>query len=234
MKKTALITGTSQGIGKAVSILLLEQGYHVFGYSRKNDILHSKFTFIKTDLRQINSLENIKLPKTNHDIVLINNAADIGKISSFEKKSKNEIINELNTNIIAPSLLTNLILKKYIHNNKIIINISSGAAYKAIRSWSTYCASKAALEIFSKVVSAENHNKLKIYSVHPGVVDTNMQKRIRKVSKSDFPLVDTFIDYHKNDLLVDPNEIAKKLLHIIKNNKKLNETVIFLRDLKLP
>ena len=47
MHKVAFITGTGDGIGKSLAQLLLEKGYIVFGYSRKNNLKHPNFNFTK-------------------------------------------------------------------------------------------------------------------------------------------------------------------------------------------
>ena len=60
-----------------------------------------------------------------------------------------------------------------------------------------------------------------------------MQKDIRKSSKSDFPLVDKFIEYHKNNELVSAKLIAEKLNYLYKNQQNFDETVIYLRNLKI-
>ena len=62
-------------------------------------------------------------------------------------------------NIITPTILSKKIINKYFDLNKTIINISSGAANKSIPSWSTYCATKSALDRFTDTISKEKHTK---------------------------------------------------------------------------
>ena len=80
-------------------------------------------------------------------------------------------------------------------SKKLSINLIR-AANKAIASWSTYCASKSALDSITKVIAKEQHQKLRIVSVSPGVVATNMQEEIRNSNPKNFPLHQNFINYY--------------------------------------
>ena len=236
MKKTALITGSSKGIGKELSLLLLEKGYTIFGYSRTNSIRHKNFHFNQIDLSSIQNLESINLPKLDEDehVCLINNAGEIGEIDKFGNKKTNDIINEFNLNTVAPSILSNSFIRSYQDqsNHPIIINISSGAALRPIESWGTYCQSKAALDMLTKIINQE-HNSIKAYSIYPGVVDTEMQKKIRDTDIEKFALKDVFVEYFRNNELVDPKIISKKIYHILSNLYSFEDNMISLRDLSI-
>ena len=109
----------------------------------ENNLKHQNFNFTKIDLAVLESIQNISFPDIKFkDIILINNAGTIGKIVPIHLKTTQEIIDEYNVNIIAPTILSNKFIKKYFNYKKTIINISSGAAIKSIPSWSTYCATK--------------------------------------------------------------------------------------------
>lgn len=235
MQKIALLTGTGKGIGKALAQLLLEKGWLVYGYSRKNSISHSNFCFCKIDLSKFSEIEGLSFPKINSNtkILLVNNAASIGSILPIHKKKEKDIFKEYVLNIIAPTILCKKYIEHYAGNNKTIFNISSGAAINNIASWSVYCASKASLDMLSKVIHEESHLKLKIHSIYPGIVDTNMQAEIRSVKKKDFPLLKKFSDYYSDNELEDPKVIAKKILHILENSKKFQEIILSLRDVDI-
>ncbi len=236
MKKTALITGSSKGIGKELSLLFLQKGYTVFGYSRTNSIRHKNFHFNQIDLSSIQNLESINFPKVEEDehVCLINNAGKIGEIDKFGNKKTNDIINEFNLNTVAPSILSNSFIRSYQNqsNQPIIINISSGAALRPIASWGTYCQSKAALDMLTKIINQE-HNSIKAYSIYPGVVDTEMQKKIRDTDIEKFALKDVFVDYFRSNELVDPKIISKKIYHILSNLDLFEDNMISLRDLSI-
>ena len=175
---------------RATAELLLKEGYLVFGYSRTNKINHPNFNFTVIDLSDIAQVNDLSLPIIKSDnVLLINNAATIGSIVPFDKKETSDIINEYNLNLVSPTILCRKFITTYPDKEKLLINIGSGAANSPIPSWSTYCATKAALDMLTQVIAEENHKNLKVFSVHPGIVDTNMQKTIRCTEEHLFPLL---------------------------------------------
>lgn len=236
MKKLAIITGTGGGLGRSLSLTLINKGYTVFGYSRTNEIKHTSFFFKKIDLSNPLEVKKIKLPnkdKEFEEVVLINNAATIGNILPINLKSQDDTIYEYNLNIIAPSLLCSNFISSYTKSKKIIINISSGAANNQIASWNNYCAAKSALEMFTKVLKEEKHKDLKVFSVQPGVIDTNMQEEIRKAKPQFFPLLKKFLKYKQHNQLEKPELVAQKILFIIKNSHKISKNIVSVRDIHL-
>lgn len=232
-----IITGTSKGIGKALVRLVLQKSQiKVIGISRsKSEVKHSNYLHIACDLGKMEEIEdklNEIFPEGKFErIVLINNAGVIGEISHLGKSSNQSIRQIFAINTIAPAILMNAFVKKYIilkEAEKIVVNISSGAATKAIDGWSGYSASKAALNMLTQTAQNESEldqNGIRFFAVAPGVVDTAMQQEIRNSSSKDFSSLGKFIGLKENNQLSSPEYAAEKIMYLIENQKKFNEVI---------
>ena len=232
------ITGTSKGLGKAISEQLLQNTDNfVVGISRNQTIEHKNYKHISLDLSKPVEVINFKFDIFDNaeSYVLINNSGIIGDIKHIGNVDNKKIIETYNVNIVSPSILTNNFVRDYKNTDakKTILNISSGAGRHSIESWGAYCASKAAMDMFSLVANDDfnylSDNNFKIFSVAPGIVDTPMQDDIRSANESDFSAVNNFITYKKQNLLSQPEQIAQQLIDMLK--KHPNTVISDVRDL---
>ena len=136
---------------------------------------------------------------------------------------------------MSPTILCNKVIEKYNLKTKhiVIINISSGAALRAIEGWGTYCQSKAAIDMLTNVIDSEKNKNIKVFSIYPGIVDTDMQFKIRNTTEAKFPLQKKFVEYFQNNELVEPLVVAKKIVHIMTNLNKYQSNMVSLRDLSI-
>lgn len=235
-----IITGGSKGIGKALAEKYALEKYRVFSIARS--ISNSqKITEIEADLSAINeatkALKTIfnQIDKKNiSSITLLNNAGRLGKISTLENLEPKDIAISIQLNTTTPLVLSGQFIKETQNWNckKQIINISSGAATKPYEGWSVYCTSKAALDMTTKAIAAEQNeieNGVKCVAIYPGVVDTNMQTYIRKTDESDFKNVQRFKDLKENNELYTPDFVAEKIYTIDVENQLENGDIIDIR-----
>ncbi len=231
-----LITGASRGIGRAVVKeldSLYGEGAAYLLVARNEAALRSLKGEIKgesqilaADLGQPVStaqtvaeiLSEINASKYER-LVLINNAgilAPVGKIGTLMNDELEEIIQ---VNLTTPMVLMNIFLRwaDKSSNPKLIVNVSSGAARFPIVSWGGYCASKAGLDMFSRAIAEEKRPDLRVISVAPGIIETDMQRSIRDLTPDQFPLVDTFANYKATGSLKSPEQTAEEIVKIIEN-----------------
>ncbi|MEN9400877.1 MAG: hypothetical protein RL632_1980 [Bacteroidota bacterium] len=234
MSTKVYITGVSRGLGKAAAEKFLQEGYAVVGIGRSSDLQHPNYAFVECDLSNATAISTFNFDKEATEIILINNAGQIGNIRRLSDQLEPDFEEVLQVNTLAPMQLTWQCLRASTPQQKVkIANISSGAATRAIPGWAAYCASKAALDRFSETVQLEEiekGNHVRIWSVAPGVLDTAMQEKIRSASPNDFSSSATFLDLKKNDELTTPQAAAEKLYRLIVD-EKIDRVVCSLREI---
>jgi benzil reductase ((S)-benzoin forming) len=225
--KVYFITGVSKGIGLELAKQLIGKGHFVVGIAR-TEIELDGMKFIKADLSKTEKLESLMnevieaAPQNVTSFTLINNAGMIDPIGLIGSVNAEEMTNAIAVNLTAPMIISNTFISKLkgFEESKRIVNISSGAGRNAYEGWGTYCATKAGLDHFSRVVAIEQVNAkhpVEIVSIAPGIIDTGMQEIIRATNQDAFPLLDKFIDYKEQGLLSSAEETAQKLISFIKS-----------------
>ena len=238
------ITGVSSGIGLNLVNLLLstKEEVTIHGCSRRNpNIDDSRFHFYDIDLAHTETLYEQAndffsgVSGLIKKIVLVNNAGSLGHTVFVGHQHDSHYQQVMSINSLAPMLLSEIFVKQFQKHEaeKIVFNISSGAAQKDIEGWAAYCASKAALDRFTGVCAKEQlHQRLAIqfHSISPGVIDTPMQEEIRKVSIENFPSLDRFVDLHRRGELMPAKEAAKKIMKLLNEASLRNEVYLSLRN----
>jgi len=220
MKKTIVITGANRGLGKAlVDVLIKDENCLVISISRslsKDQQSHSSnnFQFIKVDLAENNVSKKITALKDkigDESICFINNASIIQPIVKIEDLDEAAMDKTLSINMKSTMVIVNYLLKNFNNNPLTFVNISSGAANRAISNWSLYCSSKAFIQMFFNVAESE-YEQHRFLNIDPGVMDTGMQKELRA---SNFPDVENFKELQKEGQLKAPLAVAQDILKII-------------------
>ena len=213
-----IVSGISSGIGKALVELLLRRNQQVIGVGRSNPF-GSDIDFMLCDLTNLEELRLLDFPEFSNGAVLVNNAGMIGEIARISQKAEDDFARVFQVNSLAPITLTQLVYSKMRNKNEFsLLNISSGAAHNAIPSWSAYCASKAALNMWTACFAkeeAELEFYPRIFCVAPGVVDTKMQSQIRSTKGENFSSLNRFLDLDKNGELTATTVVAEKLLKLL-------------------
>jgi len=240
------ITGTSRGIGKAFAEhLLKDPSNRVIGISRQRSIEHVNYHHFFLDLTDANAVSDFKfeLHANAKKIYLINNAGALGFIKPIGKIEALTIIKNYTLNLIAPCILTNSFMSCYdtVDAEKVIVNISSGAGKNPIDGWAVYCASKAGIDMFSRVVDLEQkvraehareniHTGFKIFSIAPGIVNTNMQDEIRDSAPEDFSRLQEFIAYKNDNKLAEPEHVSQKYIKVLSDLTSIKEVLTSIKD----
>ncbi|HSI77362.1 MAG TPA: SDR family NAD(P)-dependent oxidoreductase [Lunatimonas sp.] len=239
-KKLYIVTGSSKGLGKALVAQLLEHSdTYVVGISRQDMPSQDGYTHLSLDLadtdKLVDALGEIFPTGNFEELTLINNAGWIGEIAPFGKLNPQGILDIHRINVVAPAILMNAFALAYSKSSakKSVINISSGAAGKAVDGWSGYCASKAALNQMTLVAQQEaDLHKLGIryIALSPGIIDTPMQENIRSASSENFSQVRKFQGFKADNQLSSPTETARKVIFLLRNLDTMPGVLLDVRE----
>ncbi len=210
------ITGVSRGLGEALAKEYLAAGHEVCGIGRSSLIEAEHYRFLPCDLSFHESVEKLEFEISAAEVLLINNAGILEPVQRISDQEQDFSARVFQVNTIAPIQLMRKFLRACEQKSSrlTILNISSGAGRRAIPSWANYCASKAALDLFSETLQAEEREKgrqTRVYSLAPGVIDTAMQQTIRQSEASDFSSLETFQQLFENEQLQSPAETARRI-----------------------
>ena len=217
MKKAAIITGSSRGIGAAIAIKLAEKGYNiVINYNnsrseamevlekvRKTGVMAIALKGDVSNYEESKYVVEKALEEFNHIDVLVNNAG-VSMHKLFTDMIPDEYNKVLAVNLGGIFNFSRLILPHMIKNHcGKIINVSSiwGIAGAALES--VYSASKAAVIGFTKALAKEvGPSGINVNCIAPGVIDTDMNKNL---SEED---IKKLIDSTPMERLGTPEDIA--------------------------
>ena len=239
-KRLVVVTGSSKGLGKALVTRLLEdETLHVIGISRQVEPNRDRYTPLSIDLADtrilVHELGKI-FPSGNYDeLTLINNAGWIGEIAPFGKLDPGGILDIHRVNVVAPAILMNAFAARYrdYSSKKTVINISSGAAVKAVDGWSGYCASKAALNQMTLVAQKEadlHQLGIRYIALSPGIIDTPMQENIRSASLENFSQLKKFQGLKTESQLSTPAETAAKVIFLLNHLDTMPGVLLDVRE----
>ena len=195
MKKVAIITGASRGIGREIAKQLAEQNIKVIANYNKSEKQAKqlqqeleqqgkKIDIYKADVSKKEDIQKlVEYVKEKYGTIdiLINNAgiSKVGLITDITDKDWNETIS---TNLYSAFAMTREVAPTMIHNKQgNIINISSiwgmvGASMETI-----YSITKAGIDALTKSLAKElGPSGIKVNSIAPGIIDTDMNKELTK------------------------------------------------------
>ncbi|MGM8366292.1 SDR family NAD(P)-dependent oxidoreductase [Virgibacillus sp. W0181] len=243
----AIITGVSKGLGESIAKLFLEANTDVIGISRTPNNALAKlatekdtfFHHIPCDLGDqaelkstISTIKDILLAKDPETVYVINNAATLEPIDHSQNIQLKDLSYHVHVNTIAPMALMNATAETCYNNNIFLVgvNITSGAAGRAVFGWSLYCSTKASIDSYTKTIALEQ-NRLqtgnKIIAFNPSIMDTEMQQTIRSTSEEAFIDVNAFKAYKTENMLKDSYVVAGVLYDIISDKSGIENGKIY-------
>ncbi|MBF6328938.1 SDR family oxidoreductase [Nocardia transvalensis] len=223
-KPTALITGASRGLGAAIARELAPTHDLLLGARSADsltDILAElpdatpwpvELTDYDAVARAATSIERLD--------VLVHNAGVAEELATIAESSVTQWRNTLEANLIAVAELTRLLLPALRAAKGHVVLINSGAGLRANPRWAVYAASKFGLRAFGDALRQEESD-LRVTSIHPGRIDTDMQRTIVEGEQR---------DYRPNEFLT-PETVARTIRNALETPRDAHPTEIVLRPI---
>jgi NAD(P)-dependent dehydrogenase (short-subunit alcohol dehydrogenase family) len=228
----SIVTGASRGMGLAIAEQLLESGHDLLCISRKtnaaldpiaakhgvhceqwpHDLAHAAVAAAR-----LHTWLRAKAHAPYESVTLINNAALVPKAAPLGAISAAELQDAIRVDLEAPLLLTSSFLAatEGWAARRRVLNISSGLGRRPMASQALYCAAKAGLDHLTRCVALEEASKpsdAKVCSLAPGVIDTDMQARLRASDPSSFPDMGYFTGLKEQGTLTSPHDAARRVI----------------------
>ena len=187
-----IVSGASRGVGAATARWLASIGSAVTLISRSEGDLNAiakeverlggTALVFKADVSDSDACQaavSKTLARFGKLDALVNNAGIVEPIAPVARTEPDRWQYNIAVNLLGPVYLARGGIAALRKQKGRIVNVSSGAATITVETVSAYCAAKAALNHFTRVLAAEEP-RLTVMAVRPGVVDTRMQEQIRR------------------------------------------------------
>lgn len=244
--KVALITGGGRGIGAATALTLARAGADIAVTARTApEIERTAEEVRKLGRRAIAVAADVSQPEAVQRVVeetltelqridfLVNNAGIIHPVGKVWEVDPTAWRYNIAVNLVGVFLTTHAVLPHMLERGSgRIINVSTGAARSVVLGWSAYCAAKAGVDHFTRVVAAELEGSgVTVNAMLPGIVDTEMQAQIRQTDPRRFPELPRFQMYKQFGMLRDPSQPAQMILWMCSPaTEGMNGEILYIDD----
>lgn len=224
--KTAVVTGASSGIGKAVAQALVAEGYRVIGTSRNPDRIDASLRVDGVEYRALDLIDKGSIEAFAEAVgdvdVLVNNAGE-SQSGPFEELPADAIERLFQLNVFGQVRLTQLVLPGMRQRGYgRIVMIGSMLASFPLAYRSSYVSTKAAIKAFADAARLEvSPYGVWITTVEPGSINTGISERRTKYIADDSPYRDEFATVistldAKEATGIPASDVAETVLEAIK------------------
>jgi len=209
---TALVTGATSGIGRAIALKLAQQGCRVLAMGRKAEALeelavHASITPISVDLMDREAVRKA-IADTPIDI-LVNNAGIMPPMEAFQEASQDDIDAAIAVNFSSQVALTHLLVPGMcLRGHGHVFFTGSTAGHAAFPRMAVYCATKAAIGSFAQALRLDVAAcGVHVTEIVAGRVETNLYSNILPEEKR--------AAMYAGRAVVQPQDVAEMLSSVL-------------------
>lgn len=215
LKRHALITGASSGIGRATALAFAQQNIHLALVSRNQaaleDVAREAATYgvsakvYPTDLAQVEHVQE-QIAAVVEDMegidILVNNAG-MGYTKPLIETPLTDWQQVIDLNLTSVfQCIQGVLPSMRQHQRGVIINVASIAGHQTFPNWGAYCVSKFGLVALSKTLAAEERSYgIRVVTISPGSVNTGIWD------------TDTVQADFDRDKMLTPDVVAQSILY---------------------
>jgi len=187
--KTALITGGSRGIGRAIADALGHDHHLLIGGRDPAAVAAVVAAVPSADPFACELTDDAAVAAAVAGIdsldLLVHSAGSgpLGTVADTDPDTWRDV---LEVNLVAPANLTRLLLPALRRAGGMVVFINSGAGFTARAGWGAYAASKFGLRALADSLRAEEAGQVRVTSIHPGRTDTDMQRDVMDAEGADY------------------------------------------------
>ncbi|MES1049735.1 SDR family oxidoreductase [Bacillus thuringiensis] len=220
ISKSVLITGVTQGLGRAMVDRFHELGWNIYGCGRSKDKIeelkkqyskiHDFQVIDVSDSQQVNNWANYILNRHTAPNLIINNASIVNQNAQLWKITAQEFESVMNVNVNGVVNVIRAFVPAMVSRKEgIIINMSSSWGREGEAELAPYCASKFAIEGITKSMALELPHGMAVVALDPGgSISTPMLKSCAPQYINESPTPETWshkaIEYILN-ITIDKN-----------------------------
>ncbi len=186
--KVALVTGASQGLGKALALAYAEQGAKVVVNSRSEDSIRpvaeqveeegAEVLAVAADVSEAGNVQRLidaAVERFGRIDVLVNNAGVLGPRVEILEFPEDEWRKVIDANLTGPYLVSKAAIP-HMPEGGSIINVVSGVSVEGRAEWGSYSVSKFGIEGLTQILAAELEERgIRVNAVDPGGMRTDMR-----------------------------------------------------------
>jgi NADP-dependent 3-hydroxy acid dehydrogenase YdfG len=183
MHKTAVVAGATGGIGEAVVRALVAADYRVFALGRTAEKLSAlQAEAVVPCIVDLATLESLPEPLSDlNRLDALVHCAGVSEVATVEDTPRALWDETFSVNVSGPAALTRALLPVLRSARGRIVFVNAAPGLRAVRNWSAYTASKAALrELADSLREEERAHGVRVASIYPGGVRTELLRKVRE------------------------------------------------------